>query len=1025
MPAPTITPLPTPPSRSQSPDTFSTDADAFLGALPEFVSDANAQASYLDGIATAADADAATASAAAAAALVSEGNAATSETNAAASEAAALASANAAAASFDSFDDRYLGSKANDPSVDNDGNPLLTGALYWNSTANQMRVYNGATWEASYLPASAYVQGPATATNNSIAIFDGTTGELLKSPLNNGTTGALLASGGTGNAPTFLAQGNAGQVLTSNGAAANPTWSNISAGVAQFTATGNINAGQPVALRSDGTVEAVSQTITDDVENGPTVLTAGSAGANLNKVVYDALNDRYVAAYIAGTTAYVAVGTLSGTTMTWGTAVALNASGTAYEVDVVYDTGLNKVVVGYQYGTAIEARTVTGTGTTATLNTAASIATASFADNGQFAMTYSPGQSRTYFVYYASGPYGRAITISGDTITAQTAYNFSALTAADYRYSYRLVETTSSQLKFFAIDSAVTSSKFCSINISANVMTVSSNGNLFAPGSTVYLGNVIAVPNQDTAIIQVNYGTTPAICAIKGTTVLFSTLSHVSVSGAGGSNQKANIAFVVNGAEVQAIYGTSSQLHIASVGYTNKVVFAYARTLSTTTQAFNKSVVLRNGVYVMVATNSTTNTRATTFTLGRKTTNFLNYIGVSTQTVTNGQSVSVTIPSGVNNSVSGLTAGTVYSLAPNGTLFASTTAYPRVGVALSATSILIDDRTNVQERTKSWTAISSATGTYTVPNGVNNIRIYAFGGGGNGVSSTNECHAGGGGGCAFGDMSVIPGDNLSITIDGSKNVSVAYGARQIIIANAGGNASAVANGFGRGGGAFASQYISNQAAYPGGDGGASFCPSGGSSGSPLGAGYSGGSASNGAPGGAGWGGAGGSSSGNWAAGGGGVGGAGGQGGSVSAPGGGGGAGGAAIDRFGGAPRESYRAFTDPLLADCLNGGATTSIMSSGTNDVRLDGQNGAGGAGGAGQNSGQGGNGGFGGGGGGATYNSSRAGDGGFGGGGGGGFGSNTRGGNGGIGGGGGGSYHGTTPGSQPSGGAAIVLIYA
>lgn len=68
MPAPHITPLPTPPSRSQSPTTFSTDADAFLGALPDFQSEANAQADYLDGIAddVAADATAAAASALAA-----------------------------------------------------------------------------------------------------------------------------------------------------------------------------------------------------------------------------------------------------------------------------------------------------------------------------------------------------------------------------------------------------------------------------------------------------------------------------------------------------------------------------------------------------------------------------------------------------------------------------------------------------------------------------------------------------------------------------------------------------------------------------------------------------------------------------------------------------------------------------------------------------------------------------------------------------------------------------------------------
>ena len=59
---------------------------------------------------------------------------------------AAAASATAAAASYDDFDDRYLGSKATAPSVDNDGNALGTGALYWNSTSNTMFAWTGSAW---------------------------------------------------------------------------------------------------------------------------------------------------------------------------------------------------------------------------------------------------------------------------------------------------------------------------------------------------------------------------------------------------------------------------------------------------------------------------------------------------------------------------------------------------------------------------------------------------------------------------------------------------------------------------------------------------------------------------------------------------------------------------------------------------------------------------------------------------------------------------------------------------------------
>ena len=59
-------------------------------------------------------------------------------------------SATSAANSFDSFDDRYLGAKSSDPSVDNDGDALITGALYFNSTSNLMKVYTGSAWADGY-----------------------------------------------------------------------------------------------------------------------------------------------------------------------------------------------------------------------------------------------------------------------------------------------------------------------------------------------------------------------------------------------------------------------------------------------------------------------------------------------------------------------------------------------------------------------------------------------------------------------------------------------------------------------------------------------------------------------------------------------------------------------------------------------------------------------------------------------------------------------------------------------------------
>jgi len=75
-------------------------------------------------------------------AATSETNAATSETNAATSATAAQTAQAAAEAALDTFDDRFLGAKSSDPSQDNDGNALVDGALYFDTTNDLMKVYD-------------------------------------------------------------------------------------------------------------------------------------------------------------------------------------------------------------------------------------------------------------------------------------------------------------------------------------------------------------------------------------------------------------------------------------------------------------------------------------------------------------------------------------------------------------------------------------------------------------------------------------------------------------------------------------------------------------------------------------------------------------------------------------------------------------------------------------------------------------------------------------------------------------------
>ena len=139
----------------------------------------------------------------------SASSSATSASAAATSATSAAASASAAATTYDSFDDRYLGAKASAPSTDNDGNALITGALYFNSTTPGMYVWTGSVWTVM-------------ATSGDIESVTAGTGLS-----GGGTAGAVTVSLDTSSVYVVPSQtSNANKFLTTDGSTA--SWVSIS-----------------------------------------------------------------------------------------------------------------------------------------------------------------------------------------------------------------------------------------------------------------------------------------------------------------------------------------------------------------------------------------------------------------------------------------------------------------------------------------------------------------------------------------------------------------------------------------------------------------------------------------------------------------------------------------------------------------------------------------------------------------------------------------------------------------------------
>lgn len=129
--------------------TSATSASTSASTATTKASEAATSATNAASSASTASGHATTATTKASEAATSATNAATSATAADTAKTAAQAAQTAAEAAADNFDDTYLGAKSSDPTVDNDGDALTAGDLYFNTSSNELKVYNGSSWQVA------------------------------------------------------------------------------------------------------------------------------------------------------------------------------------------------------------------------------------------------------------------------------------------------------------------------------------------------------------------------------------------------------------------------------------------------------------------------------------------------------------------------------------------------------------------------------------------------------------------------------------------------------------------------------------------------------------------------------------------------------------------------------------------------------------------------------------------------------------------------------------------------------------
>jgi hypothetical protein len=338
------------------------------------------------------------------------------------------------------FEELYLGEKASDPTVDNQGGALVEGALYFNTTSNVMKVYDGSAW-VNVAPVATSV------TVSQISDYTGTATTLNYT--SNLSSDAQTQLDSAAVYPTQT--GNSGKFLTTDGSS--PSWA--AAGATQFgddpltySAIASIGGVSVDAFELDSDRELVITSSmscivynkTTSTWGTDTVISSGDIYLGAVLIATDTVLIAYATA--ASTTLRFRVLTFSGTTVTVNTEYtstitaiyAINPSANDYYGHGLFDCATSYVLT-YRASTGAanqQATTVTVSGTVVTVGAESTIET-----TAQNLWTVSPADGYVTFASNDGTNFSvHSYSVSGTTLTLINSASYANALEQYYYYSY-------------------------------------------------------------------------------------------------------------------------------------------------------------------------------------------------------------------------------------------------------------------------------------------------------------------------------------------------------------------------------------------------------------------------------------------------------------------------------------------------------------------------------------------------------------------------------------------------------------
>jgi hypothetical protein len=479
----------------------------------------------------------------------------------------------------------------------------------------------------------------------------------------------------------------------------------VESGVGNFVASGAIANGQTVVIKADGTVGIVTQTGSATPSVGSPVA-YNSVTSNYNRAIFDSNSNKVVIAYMDGTVGgnpgKAVVGTVSGTSISFGSPTTFETGQSDYYA-MTFDSNSNKVIIVFRDSDdSGQGKAIVGTVSGTSISFGSAVDIDANTSDAHIGATFDTNENRVVISYRnaSEGNAGQAVvgTVSGTSISFGTPVEFNSQDTRNMTDGV-VFDSTNNKV-VIAYNDDGDSGKGKAVVGTVNGTNISFGTPVeFEAGSTGFPAAVFDSANGKVVISYADSGDSETgktrVGTVSGTSISFG--SVVEFAGGAGVSYSSATYDSTNGKIVVAYRDESNNHGKVVVGTVSgtSISFGSPTTFEAANSYYISATFDSNSGKAVIAYNDATssyNGTAVVFGANSLVTNLTteNYIGIAAEAIANAATGKVNILGGVNSGQTGLTTAKTYYVQGNGTL-ATSAGNPSVvaGTSISTTKILI------------------------------------------------------------------------------------------------------------------------------------------------------------------------------------------------------------------------------------------------------------------------------------------------------------------------------------------------